>query len=279
MTRPSPWSVGPQSITPRLISIQQTSPMSRSILSTILSAFTSACLLASCTDSGNTASAAADSPSPEDTAALRIALLPVEECAPLRYAQETGLAQRMGLDMRLMAYDAMMDMDTAVTSDVAHVYFEDIMRMDLIKADSLRPVMLLPVPVKLSLMANKDKGVDSLPMLRTHMVGLTRISVLEHWMNELVDTAHLEQDEVYHAQINSIPLRFRMVADGLIDAAIMPRPWSDSLAVLGHGVIREEILDGMGFFISTGARNDSIRMRQADLLKKVYLEALKQTTE
>lgn len=197
----------------------------------------------------------------------------------MMYAKETGLDKRMGLDMILLEYDAMMDMDTAVLSDMAHVYFEDSMRIHNIKADSIRPAILIPIPVKISLMANAKKEIVDLASLKTRMVGLTRASALDTWMDILTDSARLEQDEIYHAQINSIPVRFRMLNDGLIDAALMPRPWSDSLAKAGHIVIREEILDGMGFYVSTKAKADSTRMQQAELLRKVYLEAMRQTTE
>ncbi len=255
--------------------------MPRPTLSTIIALFATACLLLSC----NGTNANKDVTESEaylhckDSLALRIALLPIEECEPLRYAKQSGLAKRMGLNIIFVEYDAIMDMDTAVMSNMAHIYFEDSLRIGNIKVDSMRPTMLVPIPVKMSIIINKDKGIEKLSGLKAHMVGLTRLSALETWMNALADTARLEQDEVYHAQINSIPLRFSMLNDGLIDAAIMPRPWSDSLATLGHIVAREELLDGMGFFLSAKANADSTRRQQAELLKKVYLEALTQTNE
>ena len=210
---------------------------------------------------------------------LRIAVLPIRECDILRHAQESGLAARMGLDMELVPYDAMMDIDTAVLSDMAHVYFEDSLRICRIQEDSIRPSMLLPIPVGLKLIANKDKGIENILGLKTNMVGLTRWSQLEGWMNAIVDSTGMEEMDVYHAQINSLPIRFSMAKDGLIDAAILPQPWADSLANLGNLPLCDTIVSGMGFFISPDAQNDSIRQRQVLLLKKVYLEALKQTTD
>lgn len=215
----------------------------------------------------------------QDSLSLRIAILPVKECHVLRHAQESGLAARMGLDMELVPYDAMMDIDTAVLSNMAHVYFEDSLRICRILADSVRPSMLLPIPVCLKLIANKDKGIADITDLKTNMVGLTRWSQLERWMNGITDSTGIEEMDVYHAQVNSLPIRFSMVKDGLIDAAILPQPWADSLITLGHHTLRDTIVSGMGFFISPDAQNDSIRQRQASLLKKVYLEALKQTTD
>ena len=253
--------------------------MLRHFLSFPTIALASLCMLFSCGNTEEATSAEINANSANDSTTLRIAILPIEECAPLKYAKETGLDRRMGLNITLIEYNAMMDMDTAVLSDMAHVYFEDSLRIGNIKADSLRPKLLVPVPVRMSLVANNGKGIEKLSSLKTHMVGLTRISALEKWMEVLIDSSHIEQDEVYHAQINSLPVRFRMLNDGLIDAAIMPRPWSDSLAKQGHIVMKEEILDGMGFFISTKAMADKNCRRNAELLKKVYLEAMKQTTE
>lgn len=215
----------------------------------------------------------------EDTLSLRIAILPVQECDILQYAKESGIATSMGLDMELVHYDALMDIDTAILSGVAHVYFEDSLRVCRIKEDSIRPQMLLPIPMKMTLIANNEKEIKEISGLKTNMVGLTRWSQLEKWMNAVGDSANLNAMDVYHAQVNSVPLRFNMVNDGLIDAAILPQPWSDSLITLGHVVLKEKVLDGMGFFISPSAQNDSLRQKQAMLLKKVYLEALQKTSE
>lgn len=215
----------------------------------------------------------------EDTLSLRIAVLPIKECDVLLYAKESGIATSMGLDMEFVHYDALMDIDTAILSDVAHVYFEDSLRVCRIKQDSIRPQMLLPIPMKMTLIANNEKEIKDISGLRTNMIGLTRWSQLEMWMNELGDSANLNDMDIYHAQINSVPLRFNMINDGLIDAAILPQPWADSLITLGHVVLKEKVLDGMGFFISPAAQNDSLRQRQAMLLKKVYLEALQKTSK
>lgn len=212
--------------------------------------------------------------SPNDSV-LRVAVLPVRECDVLRYALNSGMAARMGLKMELVEYDALMDVDTAVLSGMAHIYFEDSLRVCRIVEDSVRPHLLLSVPVRLSLVANKDKEIKTVRDLKANMVGLTRWSLLERWMTTISSSAALEQMDVYHAQINSIPLRFRMLNDGLIDAGILPQPWADSLLSHGHILMEDTLLEGMGFFVAPSVQKDSIHQMQTDLLKKVYLEALK----
>ena len=237
--------------------------------------------LASCRGNGNqeTTMLSVGTNATTDSLSLRVAILPMKECDILRYAHESGMADSLGLNMTLVPYKAMMDIDTAILSGMAHVYFEDSLRVCRIKEDSLRPSLLLPVPVKLSLITNKDKGISTLNELKTEMTGLTRWSQLEKWMNSLTASAGIGESDVYHAQINDIVLRANMVSGGLIDAGILPQPWADSLLSIGHTLLEDTLLDGMGFYIAPSVQKDSLRIRQAELLKKIYLEALKITDE
>lgn len=237
-------------------------------------------IVASCDRNSTTSSQSSDNDnSTSDSSSLRVAILPIRECDILRYACESGLASNMGLDLALIPYDALMDIDTAILSGVAHVYFEDSLRISRIKTDSIRPIMLLPVPVELKLVANKDKEIKDVQALKTNMVALTRWSQLEKWMTHMTDSARIEQTDIYHAQINSLPVRFNMANGGLIDAAILPQPWADSLLALGHDNLSDTILDGMGFFISPSAHADSCLQTQAQLLREVYLEAMKKQSK
>lgn len=214
----------------------------------------------------------------KDSIALRVAILPIHECDILKYAKESGLAHSHGLRLEFIEYDALMDIDTALMSEMAHVYFEDSLRVSRIDIDTLKPKLFLQIPIKFSLITNKDKKITEVSGLRTNMVGLTRWSQLEKWMIDVCNADSVEESDIYHAQINSIPLRFNMVDEGLIDGAIMPEPWADSLRHLGHYTLRDTVLDGMGFYLSHSANEDSVRIEQAQLLKKIYLETIKETS-
>lgn len=228
-------------------------------------------LLTSCGNGNSSSSANAG----EDFPALRIAILPINECEVLRHAQENGLARELGLNLQFVEYDALMDIDTAMLSNTADVYFEDSLRVCRMEKDSLHnPTLLFSVPVKAALIANKDKGIDKIADLRTNMVGLVRWSQLEDWANEVTQAEGLGQMDVYYAQVNSVPLRFCMVNAGLIDAAVITYPWADSLKVLGHSTLRDTILDGTGFYVNSATLRDSTLQAQAAKLKELYLKGL-----
>lgn len=213
--------------------------------------------------------------SDSDSTSLRIALLPMEECSVLVRAKQSGLADSMGVNVDVVMFDAVMDIDTAILSGTAHVYFSDSLRICRIAEDSLRPTLLLPIPVKLSLIANAKKQIDSIPDLGTHMVGMTRWSLVEEWLAGLADTTTTMRNDIYHAQINSIPLRFTMLRDGLLDAAILPRPWSDSLMAGHHRLLCDTTLCGMGLYISRAAMRDSALYNSALNLRRLYAESIK----
>ena len=208
-----------------------------------------------------------------DSLELRVALLPIEACEPLRYAHETGIDDSMGVWLKIVQYDAMMDIDTAVLGQRADVYFMDTVRVARIKVDSVKPRMLMPVPVRLALVANKGKRIRKSVSLKEHIVGSTRWSVVDSWLDNIVDSTRLKTEDVFHAQINSIPLRYRMVRDGLLDAAIIPQPFVDSLRLRGHRIISTCDLRGMGFYTDSHLQNDTARLHRARVLIDVYRQA------
>lgn len=133
----------------------------------------------------------------------------------------------------------------------------------------------MSIPTELTLIANKDKNIKKISDLNAKIVGLTRSSELETWMNNMTDTSLTENQEVYHAQINSIRLRTDMLNNALVDAAILPQPWADSMtAYHGHNILSKWLADGFGFYSADSILSDSLLKEQILLFKKVYVEAL-----
>ena len=57
-----------------------------------------------------------------DSLALKVALLPIAECDSLRNKVQSGEADSMGLSVMIMEYNSMMDIDTAIIKNRAHIY-------------------------------------------------------------------------------------------------------------------------------------------------------------
>ena len=217
----------------------------------------------------------ADSIDNADSSMLHIAILPVKECLVLEYAQNSGLARKMGLKMRLTVFESQMDIDTSMISNDTHICFGDSARISQTKYDSLDLKRVLQLPTELVLLTNKDLKIKKMSELKAKIVGLTRNSQLEEWLKCMSDTCMSDSGEIYHAQINSIRLRSNMLNNGLIDAAILPQPWADSLATVhGHPVLCKHMSYGLGFYAKKSILDDSLMNQQIVLLKKVYVASL-----
>ena len=203
-----------------------------------------------------------------DSLALRVALLPIAECDTLRHIVNSGEADSMGLGIILMEYNSMMDIDTAIIRNRAHIYLADVERLRHMP-DSVRPRLLQEQPVKYHIIANRTKRIRKLVSLKEHMVGCPRWSCLDTWLDQVVDSSRLKTTDVYHAQINSIPLRASMVHDGLLDAGVIPSHHADTLIKAGHRVLATKQLTGMGWYAAPGLDADSIRKDQIKLFLKI----------
>lgn len=203
-----------------------------------------------------------------DSLALKVALLPIAECDSLRSIVQSGEADSMGLSIMLMEYNSMMDIDTAITNNRAHIYLADAQRLEHMPA-AVRPRLLCQQPVKYHIIANRTKRIRKTVSLKEHMVGCPRWCCLDVWLDQVVDSSRLKTTDVYHAQINSISLRASMVHDGLLDAGVIPSHYADTLIKAGHRVLATKQLTGMGWYAAPGLEADSIRKDQIRLFLEI----------
>ena len=63
-----------------------------------------------------------------DTTLLCVAVMPAMNCLPVYYAERTGLADSLGLEMEILRYKAQMDIDTAIINGYADIAFTDLIR-------------------------------------------------------------------------------------------------------------------------------------------------------
>ena len=189
-------------------------------------------MLASCSHKQEATQFEADSTGIDSTA-LRIAVMPAMNCLPVYYAEKTGLADSLGVEIRLLRYQAQMDIDTAIV--IGHV---DIAYTDLIRCTRLsKQVALTPFAScdeALSLISLKTKRVKQINQMKEQMIAVSRLSATDYWTDRLLDSTRTSYDDIYRPQINDVWLRAEMLRQGLIDAAIMGEPFATWMTMLGH---------------------------------------------
>lgn len=249
--------------------------------STLLSLALALCSLCACNHSNSEKHITTKT----DSIPLRIAILPTSECATI----EQGFADNhwgdtLSFDIEFVRYDALMDIDTAILGRNTDIFLADSVRIAQARhiPDSIRQglKMLLPLPHEFMLIANARKRITKIAKLKESMVGVPRWCMADEWFTTLLDSASAKAkakesfvaEDVYRAQINSIRVRHKMLSDGLVDAAILPQPWADSLVNDKHRTLAKSQLKGLGLYTSAKAMADSIKARQIKAFKKVVLQ-------
>ena len=168
-----------------------------------------------------------------DTTCLRVAVMPTMSCLPAYYAERSGLADSLGLEMVLLRYQAQMDIDTAILRGHVDIAFTDLIRTHrLSKQVPLTP--FASCDESLSLISLKTKRVKRVNQMKEQMIAISRLSATDYWCDRVLDSTRTNHDDIYRPQINDVRLRAEMVHQGLIDAAMMGEPFATWMTMSGH---------------------------------------------
>lgn len=210
-----------------------------------------------------------------DSLALHVAIVPTLASLPLYYAERLGLADSLGLDMRLHHYSSFMDADTAFYRQRVHVFVTDSVRLAFIqKKWSAKSIFAVPEP--LALILKRESSHQKLTGLFEETIGISRHCADETWCLQLIDSARMSIYDVYRPQVHDIVLRSQMLQNKLLDAAILSEPYVTLLHKQGCPLLAtctNGPLAKILFAANDTLTQDPHRLQQITLLEKVYNEA------
>ena len=168
-----------------------------------------------------------------NSTALRVAVMPAMNCLPVYYAERSGLADSLGLEMQLLRYQAQMDIDTAIINGHADIAFTDLIRVQRL-SERVALTAFASCDEPLSLISLKTKRVKKVNQMKEQMIAISRLSATDYWCDRVLDSTRTSYDDIYRPQINDVRLRAEMLRLGLIDAAMMGEPFATWMTMLGH---------------------------------------------
>ena len=228
-------------------------------------------MLASCSQRQEATQFDADSTG-IDTTVLRVAVMPAINCLPVFYAERTGLADSLGLEMELLRYQAQMDIDTAITFGHADIAYTDLIRIAKLNKAKVTLSAFASCDEPISLISLKTKRVKQVNQMKEQMIAVSRLSATDYWCDRLLDSTRTNYDDIYRPQVNDVRLRAEMLRQGLIDAAMMGEPYATWMTMLGHKRL----------FLSKGKQPQLYAWANISATKKqqkVFLDILKEATE
>ncbi len=174
----------------------------------------------------------------EDSAALKVAVLPTLDCLPIFLAKDHQMFDT-AVDIRLKQFTAQMDIDTALANRRVEVGVSDLVRIERLKkqGDSLR--YLTSTNAYWQLVSNRGARILDLKHLDDKMLAMTRYSVTDLLGDLAVDSAKLKSERVFRIQINDVNVRLKMLENNEMDALILTEPQAAQARLLKHKVLMD----------------------------------------
>jgi len=213
----------------------------------------------------------------EDSAALKVAVLPTLDCLPIFLAKDHQMFDT-AVDIRLKRFSAQMDIDTALMNRRVEIGVTDLVRAERMKklGDSLR--YLTATNAYWQLITNRGARISDLKHLDDKMLAMTRYSVTDMLSDLAVDSAKLKPERVFRIQVNDVNVRLKMLENNEMDALMMTEPQAAMARTLKHKVILDSRkLDmQMGAIVVQGEGMDD-KSRQKQL--KVFIDGYNQACD
>ena len=210
----------------------------------------------------------------EDSAALKVAVLPTLDCLPLYVAEDREMFDT-AVDIRLKRFTAQMDCDTAFLRGRVEVAVTDLVRVEKWKetAGQRAAHYLTATNAYWLLIGNRNQRITSLSHLDDHMLAMTRYSVTDMLGDLAVDSAKLKTERVFRIQVNDVNVRLDMLENNEMDAMLLTEPQATQALLKKHRVLLDtRKLDmWMGVLVEDSVcMSHPNRQRQREVLVKGY---------
>ena len=174
-----------------------------------------------------------------DSPFIRVGILPVVESVPFWIAQEKGIFRSLGLNVEIVPFASALERDSAIQSGRIQAAICDLLGLCLFKNRGVPFTvvtnMTVPTPTRAlyTLVASPKSKIRTVGALRGAAVGLSSHTIAQYALEGILSREGLKSTEVREVEVKRIPLRFQMLLEGKIDAAIVPEPFGSLALVEG----------------------------------------------
>lgn len=213
----------------------------------------------------------------EDSAAFKVAVLPTLDCLPIFVAKYHNLYDTAKVDLRLRAYSAQMDCDTAFMNKRVEAGVTDIVRAEKMRTLGTDLHYLTATGTYWQLIGNRTSRIKLLKQMDDKMMAGTRYSATDMLGDIVVDSAKLKTERVFRIQINDVRIRLKMLENNEMDVMWLPEPQATQARLQKHNVIvdsrKMDIMQG-AIAIRQDIYDDKSRKQQIDAFIRAYNDAV-----
>lgn len=161
-----------------------------------------------------------------DSLSLRVGVLPTLDCLPFYIAEEKGIFDTLGLNIRLLTYSCAMNCDTAFLGQHLDCAVSDVVKAQVWNAENDSVRALMTTDLRLYLLTSRQARIMNTESIKEKIIAITRNSVCDMILDNISKSVKLSSLEVNKPQINDFDLRLSMLLQNQYDGALLPEPYA-----------------------------------------------------
>lgn len=212
----------------------------------------------------------------EDSAALKIAVMPTLDCLPVFVAKDRQMFDTV-VDIRLKRFNAQMDVDTALIRNRVEGAITDLVRAEKMIKEGTPLRYEAATNAYWLMISQRQLRLTNFKHLDDKMLAMTRYSVTDMLGDMAVDSAKLAPERVFRIQVNDVNIRLKMLENSEMDAVLLTEPQASQALIKKNYVMldtrKEDIQMGALVFRTKDMGDSKKRQHQMDVFMKGYKQA------
>jgi NitT/TauT family transport system substrate-binding protein len=187
---------------------------------------------AGCTPSAKNEPDGDGTPAAVTPAAIKIGTLATQDALPLWVAEAAGSFKEQGIpSAEIITFQSAIECQTAFTSGAVDALMTDIIVAANLQASGT-PVRLATVMLgssvaegRFAVVAAPGSSIASMGDLRGVAVGTASATITEYILDKLMEEAGFTGADVKREEVGKMPVRFQLLMEGQLKAAVLPEPF------------------------------------------------------
>lgn len=208
-----------------------------------------------------------------DSMALKIGVMPTEDCLPIVVAKELGLFESCGVDVHLRRYHALSECRKSLTDSLVEGAVIDTTLMAQLNADGQWLYSGLKTNLTWQFLTAKKARITRLDQLSDKMIGADSHGESHRLAEQAIDSLLRKKQHVFIIQIEDPRVRLEMLTTGNVDVALLPEPFAAKARKTGAHVITavKSKPAGVLAFRSSAMKHPTRKKQQTAFLKAIEI--------
>ena len=209
----------------------------------------------------------------EDSAALKVGVLPTLDCLPVYLAKERRLFDTLGADVRLRHFTSQLDCQEELLKGNIQGGLTDLVRAERMMKRGTALKYVTATNAYWQFISNRKSRVNEVKQMTDKVVAMTNHSATDMLAQMWVDSAKLKQTDMFRVPINDVHVRMLMLHNNEIDAVMLTEPQATEALMFKNKKLKDSrSMDlRLGTFVFRQKDlTDKNRSRQLEIFVKAY---------